>query len=150
MNLGSTQFSPCVLSHFSCVRLFVTLSTVAHQAPLSMGFSRQEYWSGLPFPSPGIFLTQRLNSSLLCLSAGDCTLQVDSLPLSHWGKKQVSAVPWIKQGCTKEETAQIFLSGWMNKQNVAYLDNGILLALKRKFWHMLQNGRILNNTDANL
>ena len=34
------------------VRLFVTLWTAAHQAPLSMGFFRQEYWSGLPFPSP--------------------------------------------------------------------------------------------------
>ena len=38
------------LSH---VRLFVTPWTVAHQAPPSMEFSRQEYWSGLPFPSPG-------------------------------------------------------------------------------------------------
>ena len=38
---------------FRCVQLFVTLRTVAHQAPLSMGFSRQEYWSGLPSPSPG-------------------------------------------------------------------------------------------------
>ena len=37
----------------SRVRLFVTTWTVAHQAPLSMGFSRQEYCSGLPFPSPG-------------------------------------------------------------------------------------------------
>ena len=37
----------------SRVRLFATLWTVAHQALLSMGFSRQEYWSGLPFPSPG-------------------------------------------------------------------------------------------------
>ena len=37
----------------SYVRLFVTPWTVAHQAPLSMGFSRQEYWSGLPFPPPG-------------------------------------------------------------------------------------------------
>ena len=37
----------------SCVRLFATPWTVAHQAPPSMGFSRQEYWSGLPFPSPG-------------------------------------------------------------------------------------------------
>ena len=36
----------------NCVRLFATPWTVAHQAPLSMGFSRQEYWSGLPFPSP--------------------------------------------------------------------------------------------------
>ena len=37
----------------SCVRLFETPWTVAYQAPRSMGFSRQEYWSGLPFPSPG-------------------------------------------------------------------------------------------------
>ena len=43
----------CILSHFSRVQLFVTLWTVAHQASLSMGFSRQEYWSGLPCPSPG-------------------------------------------------------------------------------------------------
>ena len=40
----------CVLS---CVWLFVTPQTVAHQAPLSVGFSGQEYWSGLPFPPPG-------------------------------------------------------------------------------------------------
>ena len=37
----------------SLVPLFATPWTVAHQVPLSMGFSRQEYWSGLPFPSPG-------------------------------------------------------------------------------------------------
>ena len=43
----------CMLSHFSPVWLFATLWTVTHQAPLSMGFSRQEYWSGLPCPSPG-------------------------------------------------------------------------------------------------
>ena len=41
----------CILSHFSHVQLFATIWTVAHQAPLSMGISRQEYWSGLPFPS---------------------------------------------------------------------------------------------------
>ena len=43
----------CVQSHFSCVWLCMTLWTVACQAPLSKRFSRQEYWSGLPFPSPG-------------------------------------------------------------------------------------------------
>ena len=42
-----------VLSHFISVWLFATLWTVVHQTPLSMGFSRQEYWRGLPFPSPG-------------------------------------------------------------------------------------------------
>ena len=42
----------CVLSHFSHVQLFATLWTAASQAPLSMGFSKQEYWSGLPCPPP--------------------------------------------------------------------------------------------------
>ena len=46
---GSAQ-CPCSLSH---VQLFAIPWTVAHQAPLSMGFSRQEYWSGLPYPPPG-------------------------------------------------------------------------------------------------
>ena len=46
----SPQVKVKSLSH---VRLFATPCTVAHQAPPSMGFSRQEYWSGLPFPSPG-------------------------------------------------------------------------------------------------
>ena len=41
-----------MLSHFSRVRLCATLKTAAHQAPPSLGFSRQEHWSGLPFPSP--------------------------------------------------------------------------------------------------
>ena len=43
----------CVLGRFSHVQPFATPWTVAHQAPLSMGLSRQEYWSGLPCPPPG-------------------------------------------------------------------------------------------------
>ena len=43
----------CACCHFSHVQLFVTLWTIAHQAPLSMRFSRQEYWSGLPCPPQG-------------------------------------------------------------------------------------------------
>ena len=43
---------PYMLHHFSHVRLCATPWTAAHQAPLSKGFSRQEYWSGFPFPSP--------------------------------------------------------------------------------------------------
>ena len=42
-----------MISHFSRVRLFETLWIVAHQAPLSLGFPRQKYWSGLPCPPPG-------------------------------------------------------------------------------------------------
>ena len=55
----------CVLSYFSCIRLFATLWTVPHQAPLSMGFSRQEYWIRCHALLQGIFPTMRLNFSLL-------------------------------------------------------------------------------------
>ena len=50
-NIKWVQFSS--VQSLSCVQLFVTPWTVACQAPLSMEFSRQEYWHGLPFPSPG-------------------------------------------------------------------------------------------------
>ena len=57
---------------------FVTTWTVAHQAPLSIGFPSQEYWNGLPFLLQGIFLTQGQNPSLVLW-------QVDSSLLSHQG-----------------------------------------------------------------
>ena len=53
----------CVLSHFCCVQLCATIGTVAHQAPLSMGFSRQEIWSGLSCPPPGDLPDPGLNLS---------------------------------------------------------------------------------------
>ena len=58
----------------------MTPLTVAYQAPLPMRFSRLEYWSGLPFPSPGIFLTQGSNLSFLHI----LHWRVDYLLLSHW------------------------------------------------------------------
>ena len=66
----------CVLSH---VWLFATAWTGAHQAPLSMGFSRQEYWSGLPYPSPG----DLPNPGIESMSPMSPAMQVDSSPLSH-------------------------------------------------------------------
>ena len=70
-----------MLSHFSPVRHFETLWTIARQAPLSMGFSRQEYRSGLPcppgeLPDPGIEL----------VSLTSLALQMDSLPTEPLGK----------------------------------------------------------------
>ena len=53
--------------------------TVAHQAPLSMGFPRQEYWSGLPFPSPGDLPNPGIEPAFPAL-------QVDSLPTEPPGK----------------------------------------------------------------
>ena len=63
----------------SCVQLFVTPWTIACQAPPSVGFSRQEYWSGLPFPSPGDLPDPGIEP-------GSHILQADSLPsdvISH-------------------------------------------------------------------
>ena len=67
-----------------CAQLHVTLGTprtVACQAPLTIAFSRQEHWSGLPFPIPGDLPAQGSNSCLLHL----LHWQVDSLPLHHLG-----------------------------------------------------------------
>ena len=61
----SNSSSSSTVSHSVVSDSVQTPWTVAHQAPLSMGFSRQDYWSGLPFPSPGIFPTQGLNPGLL-------------------------------------------------------------------------------------
>ena len=63
---GVTIGSEWVLSH---VQLFATPQTVAHQAPISMEFSRQEYWSGLPFPSPGDLSNPGIESASLALAA---------------------------------------------------------------------------------
>ena len=60
-------FPLCLQSHLHHVGLFVTLWTVARQAPLSMGFSRQEYWSGLSFPSPGDLPNSGIKPRLLSL-----------------------------------------------------------------------------------
>ena len=71
-----------MLSHFSHVRLFATLWTVAHQAPLFVGFSRQEYWSGLPCPPPGDLPDSGIKPTSLTSS----DWQAGSLPLAPPGK----------------------------------------------------------------
>ena len=68
-----------MLSNFSRLRIFATLWTVTCQAPLSMGFSRQEYWSGLPFPSPG----DLPNPEIELVSAASPALQQTLYPLRH-------------------------------------------------------------------
>ena len=68
----------CVLSCFSHFQLLATVWTVACQAPLSTGYSWQEYWSGLPFPSPGDLPGPGIKPMYPAS-------QADSLPLSHQG-----------------------------------------------------------------
>ena len=63
----------------SCIQLFANSWTLAHQVPLSMQLSQQEYWSGLPFPPPGDLPKPGIEST----SPGSPALQEDSLLLSH-------------------------------------------------------------------
>ena len=71
----------CVLSHFSRVGLCVTLWTIALQAPLSAGFSRQEYRSGLPFPPPGDLLNLVIKPVSPVLAGGFFTMEPSGKPL---------------------------------------------------------------------
>ena len=86
----------CTLSCLSHVLLYVTLWTVAHQAHLSMEFSRQEYWSGLAFPSPGDLPDSGIKP-------GSPALQADSLPSEPPGKPKFSVssplshIPYLHQ-----------------------------------------------------
>ena len=66
-------------------QLFATLWAVACQAPLSIGFSRKEYWSGLPCPPPGDLPDPGIKP-VSPASPVAPTLQADSLTLSHWGR----------------------------------------------------------------
>ena len=74
-----------LLSHFSCVRLSATPQMAAHQAPLSLGFSRQEHWSGLPFPSP-VHESEKLKWSRSVVSDSSHLHGVQPTRLFHpWG-----------------------------------------------------------------
>ena len=74
-----------IVKSLSRVRLFATPWTVANGAPPSMGFSRQEYWSGLPFPSPGDLPDPGIEP-------GSPALQADALPSEPPGKSYVESI----------------------------------------------------------
>ena len=94
----------CVLSHFSRVRLFAITWTVARQGPLFMGFSWQEYKSGLPCPPLG----DLSNPGIEPLSPAAPALQTDSLPLSQRGS------PERKYGCLQIVPRPSDLEEWPN------------------------------------
>ena len=70
-NSHNTLLLLLLLSRFSRVRLCATPWTAAYQAPPSMGFSRQEYWSGLPFPSPSMKVESESEVAQLCPTLRD-------------------------------------------------------------------------------
>ena len=73
-------FSKMEVKSLSRVQLFTTLWTVTHQAPPSMGFSRQEYWSGLPFPSPGDIPDPGMEPRCPALQADALTSELSGKP----------------------------------------------------------------------
>ena len=82
---------------FNRVLLFVTLYTVAHQAPLSMGFSRQEYWSGWPFLPPGNIPNPEIEAA----SPESPALPGDSLPLELWENREQISGKQLGEGATQ-------------------------------------------------
>ena len=82
----------CLVTH--CVQLFATLWTVARQAPLSMGFSWQGYWSGLPFPSPGNLLNPGIEPASPALQADSLLSELLLLLLlSRFSRIRLCATP---------------------------------------------------------
>ena len=108
----------------SCVQLFVTLWIVAHQPPLSMGFSRQEYWIGVPFPSPGgsswprnrthISHTASRFFTIWATAAADAKSLQSCPTLSdpRDGSPSGSSFPGILQARTLEWVAISFSNAW--------------------------------------
>ena len=96
----------CLVTAVTAVRFCATLWTLARQAPLSMGFSRQEYWSGLPCPPPGDLPDPGIKLE-------SPALQADSLPMSHemneWNEAQEmnGASAKCESGRLKEDHASL-------------------------------------------
>ena len=107
------RFSKYISQLLSRVRVFVTWWTAARQAPLSMGFSRQEFWSGQPSPSPGDIPDPRIK-------AGFPALQTDSLPSKPQGKTK----------CQSLSHVQLFATPW----TITHQDPPSMEFLRKEYW----------------
>ena len=117
----------CVLSH---VEFFVTLWTIGHQAPLSMGFPRQEYWSGLPFPPPGDLPNPGIKP-------GSPALQLDSLPAELQGSL---CHRWFYQKF-KEDSIFVFLKLLQNTEENKTLTH-LVGPTSPKGWYQRQSTKM--------
>ena len=102
---GSLLLLLLLLSRFSCVRLCATPQMAAHQAPLSLGFSRQEHWSGLPFPSPMhesesevTRSCQTLSDPMACSLPGSSVHEISQARVLEWGAIVVKNSVLLLQG----------------------------------------------------
>ena len=102
------------------MQLFVTLWTVAHQTPLSMGFSRQEYWSGFQCPPPGdlpdpgaeamSFASPELAGGSFTTSSTDQDLGVDKSPsMDSWMR---TSSGWRSRTCKQSPYIKPHINGW--------------------------------------
>ena len=94
-NWSSSTDSACMLSSFSCVQLFATQWTEAHQDPLSMGFSRQEYWSGLLYSPPGYLPNPAIEPTFLTSTwIGRLSLPLAPPGKPHWFWQLLTIKSW--------------------------------------------------------
>ena len=143
----------CVLSQFSCVRLYATPWTVTCQGPLSMGFSNKESWSGLPCPSPedlpnpGIEPTSLKSSALVDgFFTTSTTWEAPEATLEH-------KLPWIiRIGCTSEVSSLhpglclLLLEGRRKNAVLSSQSSSSPLAEKPEVWNRLNQPEIKTET----
>ena len=124
MTWGCNASSACMLSHFSRVRLFVTPRTVARQAPLSMGFSRQGYWRRLPFPPAGDLPDPGLEPTSLtspALAGGSFTTSAPLGQPVEWNRKKTH----VRNGTTDEENKLYFFFLRPSDRWSSYAENDV-------------------------
>ena len=113
------SWGACMLSCFSCVRLFATLQTVAHQAPPSMRFSRQEYWSGLPCPPPGDLPDAGIKPASLvspALAGGFCTINATrEVPCLDETRPKMSRGLYLRRRVEHGCVVYQYLMPWRNR-----------------------------------
>ena len=129
----------------SGVRLFATPWTIAYQAPLSMGFLRQEYWSGLPFPSPGDLPNPGIEPRSSTFQADTLTSEPPGKPSRHATRQipllsspQASAIIWYWE----EEHVQLQANGyWGPSEHCAQ-------GKQERIWHFLIRTKFPGNMPS--
>ena len=123
-----------MLSHFNHVQHFLTLRNVAHRAPLSIGFSRQEYWSGLPCPSSGDLADLGIEPRSPALQADALLSEPPGKPIIHniWGLLNSNASEGKTKGKRKKNVCgcgymwgAAFLEKWSGRASLRVEHRGM-------------------------
>ena len=122
----------CEISH---VQFFVTPWTVGLQAPMSMEFSRQEYWSGLPFPTPGDLPNLGIKLVSLALAGGSFTTEPSEKPQNtmHWLENEPRSIAW-KAAVFTTIPPILHILVYFTQNSVSEIQFGTS-AQRLRFWH---------------